>query len=130
MKKEISIKRNGNAIGTVGWLCKNLGHLKVGTTKNGKHRGIWAKDKEEKTLFPIAIEGYWEDALENTDEFVNNGPQREMGLFLGFNATPACWRVIEQIIEIARGLLYSEPIEKAIKVKVICEEEKKMKRRE
>lgn len=96
-KINISIKRNGHARGTIGWLAANAASIKIGESQKGK-QGAWLVDHEGKTITPLAIRGMWDDDEIHTVRKADFADR-------GYDLTPddivftdAAWAIIEQII--------------------------------
>lgn len=112
----ITIKKIGNAKGTVGWLAASIDYVKIGESKSGK-RGAWLilKDKTQICLvlndpYDAAPEHGECDKLEilkrNNDPFIS----------LDICVTDACWKSIKTLAEAVREEMQSiESEEKPIK---------------
>lgn len=111
----LSIQNNGLSKGSLGWLCANLGSIKIGETKNGK-QGAWLKDREGNNITVLAVRGFWESTDPKIETIIRHC---DMGVQLAAEMafTDAAWNIIQQCVEIAVSAM-NEPKENAEGIRV------------
>lgn len=99
---KINIVNNGDAVGTCGWLAKNAGSIRIGTTNKGR-QGAWLVDKEGREITVLAIRGYYGDntkiikAENDTGDLYD--PYGQLTTKVSF--TEAAWEALENLISVA-----------------------------
>lgn len=95
---EIKINRKGNAIGTVGWLCKGLESgtltLQEGHTKNKGYHGLWLKGPDGLSEY---IAGYNQFDLEPQDGYPCDRYEVADDHWRRLALTPAARRTLDAI---------------------------------
>jgi hypothetical protein len=99
MNITLKIDNNGQANGTLGWLCKTAASIKIGNTKTGK-QAAWLMGHDGKSIACLAVRGYWGDVMPPSDI---QGMTRNMPECLGidFGVTDAAWAKLEEIRDLA-----------------------------
>ena len=115
MNITLQIQNNGIARGTLGWLCANIGSIKIGETKSGK-QAAWLLDRDGKNITVLAVRGWWEHApaIETAGRDTDTSiPTLNADMIF----TDAAWEIIKQCQQIAVSAM-EEPAENASEIKV------------
>jgi hypothetical protein len=97
MKKnlEIKIADQGEVIGTVGWLCKNADHIKIGATKSG-NQAAWLKNAYGETIVFLASRNINYMPEGGVFFYINDLSHPEISA-ADFILSDACWARIKEI---------------------------------
>lgn len=117
MKVTLGIQNNGLSKGTLGWLCSNLGSIKIGETKSGK-QGAWLIGRDGESITVLAVRGYWNEVpgfRSKIETVKRDGHPDELLADMGF--TDAAWEIIERCVSIAAEAM-NEPAEGAAEISI------------
>ena len=100
MNVTLRITRNGDAPGTIGWLCAHAHSIKIGTNRNDR-QAAWLLDETGKSIGLLCVRGPWggkqvERTTRNHGDYSDEYP-----LCLDQTFTDAAWRVFQQAQDIA-----------------------------
>ncbi|MFA4871309.1 MAG: hypothetical protein WC623_24130 [Pedobacter sp.] len=98
----ITVKRIGYNIGTVGWLAQGLedGSITIfeGVTQQSKHHGLWIESKASKDILAVFNQyGLTAGEYENADQYCLYDYAEKGGRENLY--TPACWETLENIAQ-------------------------------
>jgi len=118
MNITLEIQNNGLSKGSLGWLCSNLGKIKIGNTKTG-NQAAWLLDRDEKNITVLAVRGWWEGtssiekAGRNADYCHYYAPTLDSNMVF----TDAAWEIVKQCQDIAVEEM-EESVDKAVGINI------------
>lgn len=121
MEKVIRIDNKGFEIGCVGWLLKEADHIKVALTKDQAGLGAWLKNESDETIVMLACQNYnFRLGYTDPDGSIYTCDRNDLYSFgLSFEISDACWEKIEELSDIAKGIIEdtiaNDPTDKKIK---------------
>jgi len=95
MNITLSIDNNGQSRGSLGWLCKNIGSIKIGTIKTD-NQAAWILDKNGKVITVLAVRDYWRHSSTEIETVVNQSDENYQGLISDIPFTDAAWEIVKQ----------------------------------